>query len=280
MLLTTCPNSTRSRRRMPPSRRASRWQNTCPAKRVAGRKTASRKFFSRPSILRPANASQTLGTHQATWVWAYDFAPGCAVAPNRAAGVSALTNAKLSQGIYDPKFTGADGFNMVAGSLIDDPKTGLRTAVFSDGTHYVQVFAGTSPSSWANWRANLTQAFGFESAQYEQGMQSARDNKKLYGDSLSFTGHSLGGGIASASAIVTGLSAVTFNAAGVHNNTIGDFSRSNGSVTSYYSTFDVLHVLNWITPSSASVPGQRKSLGAAGFHGMASMVNALGGGGP
>lgn len=85
MLLTTCPNSTRSRRRMPPSRRASRWQNTCPAKRVAGRKTASRKFFSRPSILRPANASQTLGTHQATWVWAYDFAPGCAVAPNNTA---------------------------------------------------------------------------------------------------------------------------------------------------------------------------------------------------
>jgi len=82
MLLTTCPNSTRSRRRMPPSRRASRWQNARPAKRVAGQKTAPRKIFSRPSILRPANATQTLGTHQANYLWAYDFASGCAVAPN------------------------------------------------------------------------------------------------------------------------------------------------------------------------------------------------------
>lgn len=220
-----------------------------------------------------------------TFVDYYNYAPqgpgesgNFTIAPN--SGVSALTNAKLSNGIYGKNFTGADGYTMVAGSLVDDGKTGLRTAVFSNGTNNVQVFAGTSPSSLANWWANLTQALGFKSPQYEQGMKSATANYEKYGGNLSFTGHSLGGGIASASAIVTGGSAVTFNAAGVHNNTIGDFSRSNGSVTSYYSTFDVLHVLNWITPSSASVPGQRISLGAAGFHGMGSMVNALGGGGP
>jgi hypothetical protein len=49
--------------------------------------------------LRPANVTQTAGTHQATWVFAYDFALGCAVAPNSGgtvaggAGGSALGNA-------------------------------------------------------------------------------------------------------------------------------------------------------------------------------------------
>ncbi len=83
MLATTCPSSMRSRRRMPPSRRSSRWQNTRPAKRVARSKTASRVFLRQAPKARPVNVTQTAGTHQGTWVWAYDFASGCAVDPNR-----------------------------------------------------------------------------------------------------------------------------------------------------------------------------------------------------
>lgn len=217
-----------------------------------------------------ANAASTVETNITVSVFA---------APN-SGGLSALTNAKLSEGIYNENFTGVDGYTMVPGSLIDDGKTGLRTAVFSNGTNNVQVFAGTSPGSLANWWANLTQAFGFTSPQYVEGMDSAIRNYAKYEGNLSFTGHSLGGGIASASAIVTGGIATTFNPAGVHNNTIGDFSRTNGTVTSYYSTFDALRVLNSITPSSASVPGQGISLGAAGLHGMGDMVKKLGGGRP
>lgn len=193
-------------------------------------------------------------------------------------GVSVLTYAKLSNGIYDTSFTGTDGFSMMPETLVDDPKTGLRTAVFTNGTNNVMVFAGTSPTSWANWSANLTQAFGFESAQYSQGMQLAKNYYEEYDGNLSFTGHSLGGGIASASAIVTGGRAVTFNAAGVNDNTLNGILRSHGTVTSYYSSLDVLHFINFITPNSTSVPGQRISVGAAGFHGMGSILNALGGG--
>lgn len=189
-----------------------------------------------------------------------------------------MIDAKLANGIYDKNFTGTDGYKMVGSPYT--ATNGLRAAVFSNGTDNVLVYAGTSPSSWANWKANFLQAFGFKSAQYEAGIDLAVQLSAQYDGNLRYVGHSLGGGIASAAAIVTGGSATTFNAAGVHDNTLRGFDRSNGSVTSYYSTFDVLHVLNWITPSSASVPGQRISLGAAGFHGMGSMVNALGGGGP
>ncbi len=90
MLATTCPSSMRSRRRTPPSRRSSRWQNTRPAKRSARAKTASRVFLRQAPKTRPVSVTQTAGTHQATWVWAYDFASGCAVAPNTTGGDSTL----------------------------------------------------------------------------------------------------------------------------------------------------------------------------------------------
>ena len=61
--------------------RAPRSRNARPANRLAGRKTASRNFFRTPSKSRLETATQTLGTHQENYVWAYDFASGCAVAP-------------------------------------------------------------------------------------------------------------------------------------------------------------------------------------------------------
>ena len=146
----------------------------------------------------------------------------------------------------------------------------MKAALFVNGDSQVVAFAGTSPSSWANWKANFRQAFGRRSAQYEAG--------KTYAASLDgnvhFTGHSLGGGIASAAAIVTGRSATVFNAAGVHSNTLNGISRSNGSVVHFRSSFDVLQPINALSP--ASVPGQQISLGAAGLHGMGSMCRAMG----
>ena len=66
-----------------------------PAKRAAGQKTAPGIFFAAPSKPRLENDSQTLGTHQENLVCGYDFAPGCAVAPNSSAvsGGSGLGNA-------------------------------------------------------------------------------------------------------------------------------------------------------------------------------------------
>jgi len=81
-------------------------------------------------------------------------------------------------------------------------------------------------------------------------------------------------GLASAAAIITGRSATTFNAAGVHTSTLRGFARSNGTVRSYYSRFDVLQIGNALTP--ASVPGQRIPLGNAGFHGMSGVCRVMG----
>ncbi|MEX0916444.1 MAG: RHS repeat-associated core domain-containing protein, partial [Wenzhouxiangellaceae bacterium] len=208
-----------------------------------------------------------------TAAMAYAFASLAAgkTGPSGSQSAADTIDAKLAQGAYDPDFAGADGFTVVD-RYSDD--SGLAAVLYTDGTTNVLAYAGTSPGSWANWRANLRQAFGFRSAQYEAGLDLGA---KLYADlggNLRFTGHSLGGGIASVSAIITGGSATTFNAAGVHNNTLRGFSRSNGTVRSYYSNFDVLRIGNALTP--ASVPGQRIPLDNAGFHGMSGVCRAMG----
>lgn len=184
---------------------------------------------------------------------------------------SVLTEARLAMKTYVPGFTGVDGYSMIGQPYTDT--NGLRAILFGMGSDHILSFAGTDPSSWANWKANLRQAFGFISAQYETGIDLAVNLSTQY-LGLRFTGHSLGGGIASAAAIITGGSATTFNAAGVHDNTLRGFSRSNGTIRAYHSTFDVLQIGNALTP--ASVAGQRINMGTAGFHTMGSFCTAIG----
>jgi hypothetical protein len=176
----------------------------------------------------------------------------------------------LAQGVYDLGFTGADGFERIGEPYTDD--TGLQAMLFGRGDERVLAFAGTDGGSLANWSANLRQAFGLTSAQYANGIDLAVSLSE--GGGLHFVGHSLGGGIAAASAIVTGGSATIFNAAGIHPNTVSGFSMSRGSITHFRSSFDVLQIGNALTP--ARVPGTTVSLGAAGFHGMAGVCRAVG----
>lgn len=176
----------------------------------------------------------------------------------------------MAQGVYDLGFTGADGFERIGEPYTDD--TGLQAMLFGRGDERVLAFAGTDGGSLANWSANLRQAFGLTSAQYANGIDLAVSLSE--GGGLHFVGHSLGGGIAAASAIVTGGSATIFNAAGIHPNTVSGFSMSRGSITHFRSSFDVLQIGNALTP--ARVPGTTVSLGAAGFHGMAGVCRAVG----
>ena len=184
----------------------------------------------------------------------------------------ATTYARLAKGVYEKDFRGADGYKLTAGPFATE--SGLNAALYThENGANVLAFAGTSPTSAANWGANLSQAFGFESEQYNEAIDLAVSFNESTGGNIHFTGHSLGGGIASAAAIVTGGNATVFNADGVHDNTLNGHSRSNGSVTHYSSSFDVLQVGNALTP--ASVPGKQISLGAAGLHGMGGVCAAM-----
>ncbi len=94
-----------------------------------------------------------------------------------------------------------------------------------DTNQYVCAFEGTSPLSVPDWLNDVAQGSGIYSIQYERAIKLAdalngmANNK---GADLEFVGHSLGGGLASASSIATGRKAVTFNAAGLNYNTVSD----------------------------------------------------------
>lgn len=151
-------------------------------------------------------------------------------------------DAQASKAVYDPMpgRKAPDGYhNATDDELADmnlsrdyidnpiDPKTGkpsnFRSAVFiNDKTGETLIaYKGTTPSSLEDWKNNAQQGMGKDSFYYTRAQQIAtRAAQSPAGDNMRFTGHSLGGGLASAAATVTGKDATTFNAAGLHPDTV------------------------------------------------------------
>lgn len=99
-----------------------------------------------------------------------------------------------------------------------DERSGFRARLYADGTgRYVLAFCGTNEGR--DWRTNIRQGIGLSAQQYEQAVELTADVNRAAGDRLVVTGHSLGGGLAAIAALRFNLPAVTFNAAGVHDNT-------------------------------------------------------------
>lgn len=132
-------------------------------------------------------------------------------------------------------------------------------------TEYVIGFRGTAPRGGdttlekiknnfkpgANVLEDVTQALGMngpdDNSAYDRAMKMARTvkmNAAKDGATVSFSGHSLGGGLASAAAVVTGNPAHSYNAAGLHPNTVGGTIRKGaGKVEAIFSPSDPLSAI-------------------------------------
>lgn len=148
-----------------------------------------------------------------------------------------LELAAMAQDVYDLDSQGIEGWarldeQQLAAANIDpemleDPETGFRAAIYTDGEgRYVLAFAGTDAAEIPDWLANFGQGLGFDAEQYAQAELLATRAEQAFGDDLVMTGHSLGGGLAAMSALATDSAAVTFNAAGLHDNTIRELDMS------------------------------------------------------
>ena len=183
----------------------------------------------------------------------------------------------LAKHVYDKNYkddiADAPGYHFTGDAIDHSSTTGLRGAVYSNGVRDVLVFRG-SYGNWSLWKSNFLQALGFNNPLYTEAINYATsDYMRTKYPNLQFAGHSLGGGLAVAAALATGGKATVFNASGLSYNTIGSYNMANAHIVNYRSTFDLLGLGNALTP--VIVPGRRVSLGMAGLHGVAGLVNAV-----
>ena len=150
---------------------------------------------------------------------------------------------EIANAVYDPSVTSVGNWTRVGDAelraagidpaLFETPDTGFRAGLYTDGNgNYVLGFGGSN-GTWQDWvDNNFAQGLGFFAEQYDQApaLMQLVGNSTL-GDptgqttlfereALVATGHSLGGGLAATASLATGAPAVTFDAAGVHDETM------------------------------------------------------------
>lgn len=189
-------------------------------------------------------------------------------------------------------------------ALLNPPDTGFDAAIYqNDKGQYVVAFRGTDD----NWRmsddngqfmgpgtdvrANLGQGMGLSVEQYEQAMKLARTAVETFGPgNVAFTGHSLGGGLASAAMLAEDVPGVTFNAAGLSDNTLRglgftspnqarDTLAHSGQIRRYNVEGELLTTLQQAPGVGALPEALGHELRVAAPPGMAGMVELHGGGG-
>lgn len=147
------------------------------------------------------------------------------------------SNPETEQALVDAGWSrlepSADGSSLVdvQGNEIPIDPTMLSTSEGFDAAiyqneqgQYVVAYRGTddwAPGQGGDLDDNLGQGLGFESGQYQDAIALAKTAEQVFGDgNVVFTGHSLGGGLASAGALATDAPGVTFNAAGLSDQTL------------------------------------------------------------
>lgn len=237
------------------------------AAKVPGLADAGKRLgFNNDSILR-AEAAQ--------YVYAVDeFNRGTRTAlPTAPVGLELLDTKKIP-GLEKTEFT--------------NKTTGFGAALFksSINNETMLTYRGTNNAVTGrlDWMTNAAQGIGSETKQYNQAMDLARQVKMAVASPSSplvAVGHSLGGGEASAGVGATGLPGYTFNAAGLHANTV---SRKGGLpldkigelITTQVVDGEVLTMVQGV--GKMAVPTLFAGIGSAvGGSGGAAIGGALGG---
>ncbi|MBM3967451.1 MAG: hypothetical protein FJ308_20710, partial [Planctomycetes bacterium] len=129
------------------------------------------------------------------------------------------------------------GWNFLR-KLDNNGRHGYHGRVYQKGNTIAIAFAGTdNPPDFV---VDALQGMFGGTAQYDYAIEDA---KKVVAENpnneIIFVGHSLGGGLATSAAAVTGRNAVTFNAAGVHPHTVGRYGASLTGINYLVNAFRV-----------------------------------------
>ena len=206
---------------------------------------------------------------------------------------TALDYAHLSRCAYaDKKCALPEGWEQIAPADLPDYEIFVSESIFNDGRSgfHAAIFYNQSMGEWVlgfegtgsrrDWKTNVFQALAPELIDRQYllaGILSRLLNEQVSrkGDNLTFTGHSLGGGLASMASMTTGKPATTFNAAGLRKATalngqysgtskqeiIQNWKNQNNLIDAYYVKGDELHDLQEkFIPSLKNAIGRHISL--------------------
>ena len=172
-----------------------------------------------------------------------------------------LDYAFLSSCVYQPPSCEGPGSDW---EIVDPASIGLTQDDFQHGggflsvlvhntvtNEYVLSFAGSV--ELIDFAEDAAQAYGFTTPQYAQALSLSNTvSGQLAGENLSFTGHSLGGGLATAAALQNDLPAVVFNSAGLHPNVADNnglsMNLANDLVTSFVVDGEIVNTAQDLRP--------------------------------
>ena len=180
---------------------------------------------------------------------------------------------KCPASIYLPLADGAYNLNKgdktsngwTAIRVDQNEKTSFRGVLFEGQykgkTEHIYATAGTTDMK--DMATNIDQLSG-DSKQYSQSIGIAQDLSKS-DPGTSFTGHSLGGGLASANALSVDGKAITFNAAGLSDSTKDKFNLndSKANITAFIVSGEILDQTQKTTPFLNRAEGNKIILPAA-----------------
>ncbi len=150
------------------------------------------------------------------------------------AGWAAVSNADIAQHLRDAGNPQAD--EGTAQTWRETFLTGgeqttqqeFKAEVYRDADgNFVLSYRGTA-EGMADWQNNFAQGTGFQTDPVDKfsgtAVNTAVEFKRVFGDdgdsNLAITGHSQGGGLATVGSLATGIPAVTFDASGIHPETL------------------------------------------------------------
>ncbi|OTA19412.1 phospholipase A [Xenorhabdus beddingii] len=120
-------------------------------------------------------------------------------------GFERLSDGDLSKAGIDP-------------DTLNDYSTGFQAGVYKHKGLYIVSFTGSNELQ--DFMVSLRQGLGYNEKQYNQALELANKTLKVFGENIIFTGHSLGGGLATVAALATGKPAVIYNSVGVSDPTL------------------------------------------------------------
>ncbi|BAP57898.1 hypothetical protein THII_3601 [Thioploca ingrica] len=123
----------------------------------------------------------------------------------------------------------------------DDPRTGFHATLFKSEIDGRMILAFRGTDDLKDWVTNIQQALGYRTAQYDQAVLVAQEVLDEYGPNLTVTGHSLGGGLAALAGTVLSIKGTTFDAAGVHPNTLADYGKTPSDADGLITIVDIVY---------------------------------------